>query len=177
MPEGGGSGTVVLTTGAACPWSASSTVPWLTITSPASGAGTATVGFTAAAQSGTARTGTLAIGGQTFTVTQAGVCTFAIAPEVFAADGAGATTSIAVTAAPGCAWSSSSQAPWLTLRAQGPENGNGAVQVTVAENKGAARSGTATIAGRTLTVNQAAAPCSYKLDPKDKARLSRAARS
>jgi trimeric autotransporter adhesin len=168
IPEGGGSGTVVLTTGAACPWSASSTVPWLTITSPASGAGPATVGFTAAAQSGAARTGTLTIGGQTFTVMQAGVCTFAIAPEVFAADGAGATTSIAVTTATGCAWSSSSQAPWLTLRAQGPEIGNGAVQVTVAENRGAARSGTATIAGRTLTVNQAAAPCSYKLDPKDK---------
>ncbi len=123
MPEGGGSGTVVLTTGAACPWSASSTVPWLTITSPASGAGTATVGFSAAAQSGPARTGTLAIGGQTFTVMQGGVCTFAIAPEVFAADSAGAAPSIAVTAAPGCAWSSSSQAPWLTLRAQGPENG------------------------------------------------------
>jgi hypothetical protein len=168
MPAGGGSGTVVLTTGAECPWSAASTVPWLTITSPASGAGTATIGFTAAAQSGIARTGTLTIGGQTFTVMQAGVCTFAIAPEVFAADGAGATTVIAVTAATGCAWSSSSQAGWLTLRAQGPENGNGAVQVTVAENKGAARSGTATIAGRTLTVNQAAAPCSYKLDPRDK---------
>jgi hypothetical protein len=173
IPVGGGSGTVVLTTGAECPWSASSTVPWLTITSPASGMGTATVGFTAAAQSGTARTGTLTIGGQTFTVMQAGACTFAIAPEVFNADGAGAATSIAVTAAAGCAWSSSSQAPWLTLRAQGPENGNGAVQVTVAENKGAARSGTAAIAGRTLTVNQAAAPCSYKLDPKDKTASAR----
>ena len=32
-------------------------------------------------------------------------------------------------------------------------------------NPGPARSGTATIAGRTLTVNQAVAACSYKVSP------------
>jgi hypothetical protein len=168
VPVGGGTGTVALTTGAECAWTASSTVPWLTITSPAGGTGTSTINFSAAAHSGDARTGTLTIGGQTFTVTQGAACTFAISPEVLNAEGGGSNPSVAVTAPAGCGWTMSTQTNWINLRAQGSQEGSGAVQVTIGENKGAARSGTATIAGRTLTVNQAAAPCAYKLDPKDK---------
>jgi hypothetical protein len=40
--------------------------------------------------------------------------------------------------------------------------------VTVAANTGAARSGTATIAGRTLTITQAAvAACEYRVSPRE----------
>jgi hypothetical protein len=46
------------------------------------------------------------------------------------------------------------------------------VEIVVAANTGAARTGTVTIAGRTLTVNQAAAPapapaCVYSVRPRD----------
>ena len=71
-----------------------------------------------------------------------------------------------VNTAPGCGWTAASNAPWITLR-ETSGTGGGHVKVTVAENPGPARSGTATIAGRTLTVNQAVAACSYKVSPLD----------
>jgi hypothetical protein len=168
VPASGGIGTVVVNTSPECGWTASSSAPWLTITSGTSGTGTGTVAFFATALSSGSRTATLTIGGQTFTVAQAVSCTFAIAPEVINADAAGGSTQVAVTAPAGCAWTTSKDVGWLSLQSQGPETGNGVVVVTVSENKGAARAGTATIAGRTLTVNQAAAPCTYRISPTEK---------
>jgi hypothetical protein len=166
MPASGGAGTVDVTTAPACAWTATSNAPWLSIASGASATGTGAVSFTAAAEtSGTARTGTLTIAGQTFTVSQSGGCTYAIAPEQQSVDGAGATLNVAVTAPAACAWTTSSNAPWIAVKANGSESGNGTVQVTVAANGGAARSGTATIATRTFTVNQAARVCSYTVKP------------
>ena len=56
-----------------------SNASWMTVTSGASGSGPGTVAFSVAANTGAARTGTLTIAGQTFTVTQAAPCTYAIA--------------------------------------------------------------------------------------------------
>lgn len=70
----GGTGTVNVTTTAACNWTANSNVAWVTINSGATGTGLGTVNFTVAANTGAAsRTGTLTIAGATFTVEQAGV--------------------------------------------------------------------------------------------------------
>ncbi len=72
VPPGGATGTLAVTTGAGCAWSATSSAAWLSITSgsPATGAGI--VGFTAGPNgSGTQRSGTVTAGGQTLTVTQA----------------------------------------------------------------------------------------------------------
>jgi hypothetical protein len=72
----GGTGSVNVTTGAGCPWTAVSNVSWITITSGASGTGSGTVNYSVAANiSATPRTGTLTIAGQTFTVTQSTVGT------------------------------------------------------------------------------------------------------
>ena len=68
----GGAGTVAVTTGGGCAWTATSNADWLTITSHNSGPGNGTVDFAVAANAGPTRTGTLTIGGQTFTVTQGG---------------------------------------------------------------------------------------------------------
>jgi hypothetical protein len=67
----GGGGTVSVTTQAGCSWTASSNASWITITSGASGSGNGTVAYSVAANTGAARTGTLTIAGQTFTVNQA----------------------------------------------------------------------------------------------------------
>jgi hypothetical protein len=69
----GGTGTAItVTTGGTCAWTAISNAPsWITITAGASGTGTGSVSFTVAANTGAARTGTMTIAGQTFTVTQA----------------------------------------------------------------------------------------------------------
>lgn len=65
-------GTVSVTASAGCSWTAVSNTTWITVTSGASGTGNGTVGYSVAANTGTAsRTGTVTIAGQTFTVTQA----------------------------------------------------------------------------------------------------------
>ena len=56
-----------------CPWSATSNTAWLRVTSNASGSGPGSVSYAVAANtSPAARTGTMSIGGWTFTVIQAG---------------------------------------------------------------------------------------------------------
>lgn len=70
----GGTGTVNVSGGTACTWTASSNASWISVTSGASGSGSGTVSFSVAANSSSAsRTGTLNIAGQTYTVTQSGV--------------------------------------------------------------------------------------------------------
>ena len=56
---------------------------WITVTAGATGSGNGTVNYSIAANAGTtSRTGTMTIGGQTFTVTQAGVpCVSTLSPS------------------------------------------------------------------------------------------------
>ncbi|HEX8635567.1 MAG TPA: M36 family metallopeptidase [Pyrinomonadaceae bacterium] len=73
QPAAGGTGSVSVTAGAGCNWSAVSNATFITITAGASGTGSGTVSYSVAGNTSTAsRTGTLTIAGQTFTVTQAG---------------------------------------------------------------------------------------------------------
>jgi hypothetical protein len=65
------SGSIAVATSSGCPWTAASAVPWITITSGASGAGSGAVSYTVAANTGAARTATITIAGQTHTVSQA----------------------------------------------------------------------------------------------------------
>ncbi|MBI1760580.1 MAG: BACON domain-containing protein [Acidobacteria bacterium] len=69
----GGSGSVAVTAQGGCTWTATSNAGFLTITAGSSGAGNGTVSFSVAPNtSQNARTGTLSVGGQSFTVTQSG---------------------------------------------------------------------------------------------------------
>ena len=71
---GSGANSVSVTTPAGCAWTAASNSAFVTVTSGASGNGNGTVGYSVAANAGASqRAGTLTIGGQTFTVTQAGL--------------------------------------------------------------------------------------------------------
>jgi Zn-dependent metalloprotease len=73
VAAGGGTGSVSVTAGTGCNWTAASNSAFITITSGTSGTGSGTVNYSVAANTGTtSRTGTLTIAGQTFTVTQAG---------------------------------------------------------------------------------------------------------
>ena len=74
VPLGGINATLNVTSPAGCAWTASSNADWITITAGGSGAGNGTVSYMVAANTnGAPRTGTLTIGGETFTVTQAGI--------------------------------------------------------------------------------------------------------
>jgi hypothetical protein len=151
-------GTVSVSTGSGCSWTATSNRTWLTVTSGASGASSGTVAYSVAAYTGTtSRTGTLTIGGRSFTLTQtAQTCSYSISPTTRVhAVGAGAgTVSLATTS--GCAWTSASNASWLTVTSGTSGSGSATVGYSVAANTGAAtRIGTLTIGGQTFTATQA----------------------
>jgi hypothetical protein len=59
-----------------------------------------------------------------------------------------------------------SNASWVTISSGANGTGSGQVQLTVAENTAAARSGTLLIAGQTVTVNQQSRPaCAFSISP------------
>ena len=68
----GGTGSFNVTASGSCNWTAVPTDSFITITSGANGAGNGTVGFSVAANNGPQRTATIVVGGQIFTITQAG---------------------------------------------------------------------------------------------------------
>jgi len=70
-PEGG-TGTVTVTAGSGCSWTATSNAAFITITQGSSGSANGTVQFSVAANAGTDRTGALAVAGTTVTLTQRG---------------------------------------------------------------------------------------------------------
>ena len=68
---GAESGTISVSAGAGCSWTATSSFPWISIASGAAGAGNGTVSYSVqACPSSTSRAGTIAVAGQTFLVTQ-----------------------------------------------------------------------------------------------------------
>jgi hypothetical protein len=68
-----GNGSVDVRADAGCAWTATTTDAWITVTSGASGGGDGTVRYALATNTtGATRTGTIAIAGQPFTITQSG---------------------------------------------------------------------------------------------------------
>lgn len=165
---GGGSGTpVTISTTAGCAWTAVSNVSWITITSGTSGSGPGTTGFNIDANSGSSRTGTLTIAGQTFTVTQAAAssCSFTINPtsHSIAASG-GPGTPVAVSTAAGCSWTARSDDAWISITSGNIGSGSGTVSYSVAANSGRERMGRLTIAGHHFNVTQASG-CVFVITP------------
>lgn len=161
----GGGGSFDVTAGAGCAWSAASSDSWIKAT-PASGSGNQTVTLTIDPNSSVqARSGTVIIGGQAHTVTQAGLtCSYTLSSTNPVQPAGGGSGSVDVNAAgSGCAWTVSSNASWLTPSANSG-GGNGTVSFNAAANAGTgSRSGTLTIAGQNLVVTQAGTTCSYSL--------------
>ncbi len=161
-----GTGSVNVTASAnTCQWTASSNAAWITITSGASNTGNATVNYSFTANTGAPRSGTMTIGGQTFTVNQSG-CSFTLSFATNSFPATASAGSVTVTASSAnCSWTAVSNASWLSITSGASGTGNGTVNYNVQANSGAARSGTLTIAGQTFTVNQAIGTptCSFTL--------------
>jgi len=148
-----------------CSWTATASVPWITITGGASGVGNGSVTFTVTANTGSGRTGAINIGSQVHTVTQAGSCSISIAPPSQTVPATGGTaTSVTVTAAAGCNWTAVPSQSWLTVASGASGSGNGAVGLSVEANIGPDRSATVSIAGQIHTVSQTSG-CTYSLNP------------
>jgi sugar lactone lactonase YvrE len=67
----GGNGTINITAGAGCPWTAASSATWVTITGGGTGTGNGTVTYQVAANSGAARSGVVTIANLSFTAEEA----------------------------------------------------------------------------------------------------------
>jgi hypothetical protein len=144
-----------VTTGSGCGWAATPSDAWITITSGAGGTGSGTVGFRVDANSSVARTGTMTIAGQTFTVSQASGCVFAVAPTSFDRDKSPVTDlTVTVTAGAGCLWTAVSNDAWIEVTAGASGAGSGAVLFSLERNRGNGRTGSLTVAGTTVTVVQ-----------------------
>ena len=160
----GASGTVSVTTDAACPWSAQSDAVWISITSATSGAGPGTVAFRVGAWDGPTRTGALRIGEQVFTVTQGSGCHVSIDPESRSVEHTGGSGAVAVRTGAGCEWTATSSASWITITRGGSGNGNGTVEFSVAPTTGPARNATLTIGGLPFVVRQSSG-CTFSINP------------
>jgi hypothetical protein len=136
-----------VTTAAACGWTAGPNAAFLSITSGSSGTGPGTVGFSWQANTGPARSGTLSIASQTFTVNQANGCTYTLAVSPTTFGSTGGSGAVTVTAGNGCAWTvSNGGAAWLTLSTPVNGTGNGKVAFTVQAGVGT-RTTTITLTG------------------------------
>jgi hypothetical protein len=162
FPASGGTGTVQVSSGQGCGWSAASQTSWITIASGANGSGNGAVSFSVAASDGPMRTGTLSIAGHTFTVTQASGCTYSIAPAGANVPSSGGVADVQVTSGAGCTWNATSNAEWISIQSGAAGSGSGQVRVQVGASTGPQRSGTATIAGRPFTVTQGSG-CTFAL--------------
>jgi hypothetical protein len=170
---GGGTQSVTVATPAHCTWDAVSDSPWLSVATAQGFTGPASVSVIAVPNtSQSARTGSVTIAGQPVSVTQEGVgppppCTYTVSPVALTFGSAGGSDTVTVTTGATCSWTATDDRDWITITSGTPGIGNGTVHVNVAANADStARTGTLTVAGQAVAVQQAAlAPCSIDISP------------
>ncbi|MBI5922946.1 MAG: hypothetical protein HY847_15035 [Betaproteobacteria bacterium] len=158
----GGQITLNVSAPASYSWTAVSSVPWMTISSGASGTGTGQIAISVAATTVTTkRWGRITLSAATAVVTQDGAAgTLTTAPasaEIPAAGGAG---EIAVTAnATDYSWNMTVSDAWIqsVFFSKLLNTGSGTLRYIVAQNTtGASRSGTINLGGKVFGITQAA---------------------
>jgi hypothetical protein len=153
----GGSGSVIVTVSpSSATWTALSNASWITITSAKSGTGSATLKYAVASNTGAARSGTLTIAGQTFTVNQAAfACSYQIGLGPITAVKLGFTGSVSVATSPGCQWTAASTISWLTITSGSTGSGNGTATYLAATNLSpSSRTGALIVAGYTINLTE-----------------------
>jgi hypothetical protein len=100
------------------------------------------------------RTGALTVAGQTVTISQQG-CAYTVNPTSASFGSLGGNGEVDVATSGGCPWTTTSNAPWITITDGTSETGNGKGKYQVAINTTLqTRTGTITIAGVTVTITQ-----------------------
>jgi BACON domain-containing protein len=155
--------TLSVVTGTSCPWTASSTVTWITVTG-VTGSGLGWVNYVVAANdTSSPRTGTIVVAGlngsTTVTFNQAAnSCTYTVTPTSFTVPTNGTTSALSVSSGTSCSWTAVSNVGWITITSGGSGSGIGSVNFVVAANTGPERTGTLTAAGKTVTFSQGGVP-------------------
>lgn len=156
LPAAGGSTSTALTIAQNVNWTATTSTPWLSITSAGSGAGSTTVQVLAAANPTVyERTGTVTVGGKTFTITQAGLnANVSYAETVFSTDGGSGWVDVSPEG--NAQWQAVSNVSWLTVAIGANGTGAGSVFIVADPytNTSQSRTGSVTIAGKTVYFTQ-----------------------
>ena len=161
---------VLVTTDAACPWTASTAASWIAL-SQSSGTGTATIDLAVRENYDAPRDGVVAVrwptvtAGQNVRVAQAG-CVYGLSRDAFSFPIAGGADTFMVlqqsipivcggALQDRCIWSAVSDVPWITITSSMPRAGDNPVAFTVAANPGAARTGRITVRDKVVVITQA----------------------
>ena len=86
-----------------------------------------------------------------------GLCSIVLSPTSVSVGASGGSSTITITTSSVCNWVSISNDAFIVLTSPSSGSGNGSLTFSVAANTGAARTGTITISGQTITVSQGAA--------------------
>lgn len=163
----GGTGTITVESPAACGWTAISNSSFITINSGAVGSGTGAVSFTVSPTSGSARTGTLTIAGQTVTISQnfGSGCAYTLTPTTRNFPANGGSGSFTIATASECEWTPVISDSFIKVLFASGTQGNGTVNFTVAANEQPIpRTGTISVGGQAFSVTQDAAPFELSVD-------------
>jgi WD40 repeat protein len=165
LPAGGGSGSVDVSAPAGCNWIAVSRVDWINITGGSSGTGDGTVTY-ATSDGGDGITGLLIIAEQAFPIHLGSEsCSYSVSPMNATWSSFGGIGGIGVQTDSGCGWTAASNNSWITITKISRDSGDGGVTYSVAPNSGPARTGTLTVAGQTVTIEQVTTECTYTVTP------------
>jgi hypothetical protein len=82
-------------------------------------------------------------------------CTYSVSTTTFNLSGAGATATLSVNTGSTCAWTVTTSSAFVTLTSPASQTGPGTVSFSVPENAGDTRSGSLTVAGQNVVINQA----------------------
>lgn len=170
----GSSVTTRVTTDPQCPWTATSTAPWLALDGATSRTGSGDVRLVFGDNYAPPRTGVVELRwpaatlGQNVRVAQAG-CFYATSVNTISIGAAGGSSTFNVLqqAEPNacggplqdaCLWTATATVPWITITTTMPVRGDNPVAFVVAANTGAQpRTGTITVQDRVVAVQQAGA--------------------
>ena len=86
-----------------------------------------------------------------------GLCSIVLSPTSVSAGASGGSSTITITTSGACNWVAISNDAFIVLTSPSSGSGNGSLTFSVGANTGAARVGTITVSGQTITVSQAAA--------------------
>ena len=158
VSSSGGSASTNLILSGNVQWTATTTTPWLNITSSATGAGSAEIRVVAEKNPTVyERTGTVLVAGQTFSVIQPGLnVDLEYERPIFRAGGGDLTIDVNTEA--GAAWEVTSDVDWIipVLPQGGQGTGSGSAFVIISQytNTTSSRTGTLYIAGQEVIISQ-----------------------
>jgi hypothetical protein len=162
--------SITIDTLSVCSWTVTNTNSWLTF-AVTNGVGDASIDYNVAANSGAAdRTGYVTIADQQVFVTQHGVgCSISVSPATRPHGYSATENFVTITTGVGCTWNASTTNSWIILATNngvGSVDGTNRLDYSILANPIAVpRTGYITVEDMTVTLNQAAAPCTNALVP------------